>query len=456
VFPESLDPLLARVIASPDDDAPRLAIADALESMGDRDRAAFIRDQCAYARLADDDARAAAWPPLAAALKAHAASWLGPLAAVADARCFWRGFVTTCNASPAGVVAHAAQLAREAPLRALDLEGPEGADDFAGFTALPFLDALRRLDFQEAWTAPQAARVLASPRLQGLEAVTLRDAEGFPEGTSALLAALPPAVRSLSLVGFINTDFDDACAAALASSEGCARLEDLRLWNCGLGPDGARALAASPHLRGLRALWLGLGQYTRNKIGPEGCAALAAPDALPALDTLDLDFNAVGDAGWRAWVDGGRLGRFVALRLQSCGLSDAGVAGMFAPGCLPALRTLDLSHNALTAETARAVAASPPPALTSLWLYGNPLGDRGVEALAAATWGPALTELNLQMVGMTAAGAEALITSPTLSGLRRIACDLQRPALPKEVVARLKARFGARAWQPPVTNLRAT
>ncbi len=371
---------------------------------------------------------------------------------MADARCFWRGFVTTCNASPAGVVAHAAQLAREAPLRAIDLEGPDGAETFEAFTALPFLDALRRLDFQEAWTASQAARVLASPRLQGLEAVSLRDAEGFPEGTSALLSALPPAVRSLSLIGFINTDFDDA----LASSAGCARLEDLRLWNCRLGPDGARALASSPHLRGLRALWLGLGQYTRNKIGPDGCAALAAPDALPALDTLDLDFNAVGDAGWRAWVDGGRLGRFVALRLQSCGLTDAGVAGMFAPGCLPGLRTLDLSHNALTAETARAVASSPPPALTSLWLSANPLGDDGVAALAAAPWGPALTELNLQMVGMTAAGAEALINAPTLSGLRRVACDLQRPALPKEVIARLRARFGARAWQPPVTNLRAT
>ena len=60
------------------------------------------------------------------------------------------------------------------------------------------------------------------------------------------------------------------------------------------------------------------------------------------------------------------------------------------------------------------------------------------------------------MVGMTAAGAEALINAPTLSGLRRVACDLQRPALPKEVIARLRERFGARAWQPPVTNLRAT
>ena len=289
--------------------------ADALAALGDEDRAVFIRDPCAYARLADDDMRAAAWPPLAETLKAHAAAWLGPLAAVADARCFWRGFVTACSASPAAVVAHAAQLTREAPLRVIELEGPEGADSFEAFTALPFLDALRRLDLQEAWTAPLAARVLASPRLQGLEAVSLRDAEGLPEGTRALLAALPPAVRSLSLIGFINTDFDDACAA-LASSAGCARLEDLRLWNCRLGPDGARALASSPHLRGLRALWLGLGQYTRNKIGPEGCAALAAPDALPALDTLDLDFNDVGDAGWRAWVDGGRLARFLARAWQ--------------------------------------------------------------------------------------------------------------------------------------------
>jgi hypothetical protein len=263
-------------------------------------------------------------------------------------------------------------------------------------------------------------------------------------------------VRTLSLIGFINTDFDDGCAATLAACEGLSGLEDLRLWNCNLGPAGARALAASPHLRGLRALWLGLGQYTLNKIGPEGCAALASPGALPSLDTLDLDFNSVGDAGWRPWVDGGRLARFVALRLQRCGLTDAGVAGMFAPGRLDALRTLDLSHNALGADTARAIAAAPPPALASLWLYGNPIGDEGVAAIAAAPWGGAMTELNLQMVGMTAAGAEALLAAPSLQGLRRVACDLQRPALPKDVVARLRARFGARAWQPPVTNLRAT
>src|SRR5262245_17404511 len=47
-----LNPALYRaVLASPDDDAPRLAYADWFEQNGDPDRARFIRAECRLARL---------------------------------------------------------------------------------------------------------------------------------------------------------------------------------------------------------------------------------------------------------------------------------------------------------------------------------------------------------------------------------------------------------------------
>ena len=52
--------LLHAIIATPDDDTPRLAYAGWLEHHGDLERAEFIRLQCAIAKLATDDPRQSA------------------------------------------------------------------------------------------------------------------------------------------------------------------------------------------------------------------------------------------------------------------------------------------------------------------------------------------------------------------------------------------------------------
>lgn len=50
---------VAAIIASPEDDAPRLVYADHLEEHGQHDRATFIRVQCELARLPPSDPRRA-------------------------------------------------------------------------------------------------------------------------------------------------------------------------------------------------------------------------------------------------------------------------------------------------------------------------------------------------------------------------------------------------------------
>src|SRR4051812_35587257 len=47
--------LLTAIREKPDDDAPRLALADWLDKHGDPERAEFIRVQCALAKIGPDD-----------------------------------------------------------------------------------------------------------------------------------------------------------------------------------------------------------------------------------------------------------------------------------------------------------------------------------------------------------------------------------------------------------------
>lgn len=451
--------LYAAVMARPDDDAPRLALAEAFEQQGDAARADFIRRQCAYAKLAEGGERAAAWAPIGALLKEHGARWLGSLSSVATARGFWRGFLDHADADSAALVARADELARVAPLSVLTVEAPDEEDAgdglAAGFLELALLERVRTLHLGEGMSAAALAKALAAPRLAGLESASLFDGGGFPEAIEALARGIPASLRRLSLVGFMTTDFDDRCAEVLSSSPSVAALEHLRLWNCNLREGGARALARSPHLQALRSLELGLGQYTLNKIGEAGCRALAGEGSLPRLASLDLDFNDVGDAGWLAMVQSGRLARFTSLRLQRCLLSDVSAVPMFEAGRLDELVTLDLSHNQLGPAAARALAASAPRQLRSLWLYGNPIGDEGVAAIAQAPWISQLKELSLDLVGMTERGVEALVTSPHLGSIPRVICELQKPALSSAAKEALKGELGTRLVRAPIGDLRA-
>jgi uncharacterized protein (TIGR02996 family) len=81
--------------AHPEDDAPRLVLADWLEDHGDPDRAAFIRIQCHLARgigpPLTQTARTELQDRADGLVARHGGSWLGPL--------WLHGYVRTDNAS---------------------------------------------------------------------------------------------------------------------------------------------------------------------------------------------------------------------------------------------------------------------------------------------------------------------------------------------------------------------
>src|SRR5262249_15348019 len=121
-----------------------------------------------------------------------------------------------------------------------------------------------------------------------------------------------------------------------------------------IGPEGARALAASPHLGGLRSLSLG-----RNRLADEGFKALAASSRLTALTALDVS----------------EQDRQAAPTLRGLG------ALLASPLAAPLVR-LGLSRNALGDEGARRLARSPGLArLEWLGVGEAKLSERGQRAL---------------------------------------------------------------------------
>ena len=179
--------------------------------------------------------------------------------------------------------------------------------------------------------------------------------------------------------------------------------------------------------------------------GPDGVQRLAeglGEGALPTVTEFGLADMLVGDAGASALA--AALGRGALLRLKvlvllHTAISDAALVAL-APALqqLPALETLNLSDNPLGDEGIAAllvVVAPPPPPpppasapssptggltqLTELFLEGTQVADAGCAALASALSSGALPPLErLELKGIPASAAATADVSETLANKR--------------------------------------
>ena len=95
------------------------------------------------------------------------------------------------------------------------------------------------------------------------------------------------------------------------------RDKNLGLADNDIGAEGARALAASPHLARLTYLNLG-----NNDIRDEGVRALTASPHLARLSKLDLFGNRIGAEGAQALATAPYLGRLASLNLSDNGVGE--------------------------------------------------------------------------------------------------------------------------------------
>ena len=117
--------------------------------------------------------------------------------------------------------------------------------------------------------------------------VELLTLEGVNDSQLDAVARSPLLAGVLSLsfeVEFANdSPLGDGLAVTSPRTQEVANLRDLNLCNNGIGPDGARALAASAFLRNLTGIDL-----AANDLGDEGVEKLVATGNMPDLRRLEL------------------------------------------------------------------------------------------------------------------------------------------------------------------------
>lgn len=250
--------LLAAVRDEPDDDTPRLVLADWLEEHGDRfdgERARFIRADIARTRGSSAE-------PFPDQVRRDEDDlhrrWLEPLADFSSGWDFVRGLPELTVAGPRFLKPDVpALLAGEAFafvqfVRLTDAGGPR----MVAMSALPEFRHVPGLsvDPLNALGTHYAVQFFDSPNLTGLRQIEFRGIDPGAAGMEAL--AKNPALSGLRKLSLHHNKIVDKGVAALAASPHLTNLQSLRLSDNNIGDKGAESLAASAVLANLRELVL--------------------------------------------------------------------------------------------------------------------------------------------------------------------------------------------------------
>jgi uncharacterized protein (TIGR02996 family) len=360
---DDTEALLQAVLDAPDDDNPRLAYADYLQTHGDPMRAQFIRVQIALARLPEggelhqDLER---WEQ--AVLKRNQHEWVRLLDVLVNGR--YLRFTQLWQR----VQDDPRELHRLSPADRALVEDPKAS----GVAGQQMRDWQFRRGFIEG--AAMTARAFLAhgdiiTRLTPLRHVRFYQAHG----ELPALAAAPHLTRLEGIDSTAN-GLGDEDMQSLVTSPYLTGLVSLNLRGNPIGPAGLAAVRDYANLPRLAALNL-----RHTAIGPEGTQVLAFSLFTARLAEVNLDNTRAGDAGVEALATSPYLGGLRSLSLSGNGITDRGVRALAVSRGLANLTHLDLSHNRV--EDAAAAVLGVSPRLVSLNLIGNPLSERARERL---------------------------------------------------------------------------
>jgi uncharacterized protein (TIGR02996 family) len=163
--------LIDAILADPDADAPRVALASRLEALSDP-RGTFIRLQILAARSSDPDERNRARREADALLTKHRALWARGIDGRVPFAKFVRGFVELIHLDGADAVRSLADLYEVAPIRMLVITNPAPAID--ELVRSPQLDRIVKLSLPKGGLSDaQVLKLLASPHVRRLTAIDL-------------------------------------------------------------------------------------------------------------------------------------------------------------------------------------------------------------------------------------------------------------------------------------------
>jgi uncharacterized protein (TIGR02996 family) len=251
--------LLDAVKDHPDDDTPRLVLADWFDEQDDpldAERAAFIRDD--VARVRAGGLYSAETAREREGREDLLRRWLGPVMALLRNARFERGLPVLFVSGPRLLKRDVPALLASEPFAFvqvvhLDDAGGPRMEALAALPEFRFVPGISLHPFS-AFGADSAARFFASPNLTGLRQIEFRSVKPGAVGMQALAAN--PALARLRKLSLAHNKLVDKAAAALAGAVHLANLTHLDLSDNNIGDKGAEALAASTAFPSLRQLGL--------------------------------------------------------------------------------------------------------------------------------------------------------------------------------------------------------
>lgn len=279
--------------------------------------------------------------------------------------------------------------------------------------------------------APAAAALARSTTLTALRRLGLAGNPLGDAGVRALVAGR--GLAGLEHLDLEGTDLTAAGVAALAAADALPNIQSLAL-NDEIGHEGVYAVARSTALAGLRTLTVqadvtgslaGLGSARMDRLAAlrlslgNPKAALAACAAFGAADNLDLQGNALGNAGVVALAAMPELRKVVRLDLSFNRFGDVGARALAASPYLENLEELVLHYNSIGPSGFAALVAGLPR-LTRLVVGSNPVKTAGLKRLAASPEAARLRSLGLWFIEADDPGVAALAKSRHLTDLRHL------------------------------------
>jgi uncharacterized protein (TIGR02996 family) len=371
-----------RIRDEPGEDGPRLIYADWLEENGQPDRAEFVRLQVALDRLPDDDPRRPDLRDRERVLReTNEARWTADLAPLVTGWEFRRGVIDSVSVDPAQLLDSGEAIFALAPVRKVRFVAV--GDRLAKLVQSPLLRHVRELDLCGNDVGNRGPILLArSKHLARLDALDLSFTDLGDKGLQALadspvfgtLRSLQiggngqvsgnsrlglPGLRALAnsphLTGLIrldvsNNNLSDAALRALLDGPNARRLSRLDLHTNRLGDAGTAVLVESLVFTKMAELDRKI-DLRRVEMGPAGARALAASQALRAVEELNLDGNHLGDAGLAALAASDNLPRLRALSLRENRIGDDGARALARSRLMATLRDLDLTGNIIKEDS---------------------------------------------------------------------------------------------------------
>jgi uncharacterized protein (TIGR02996 family) len=329
--------LYAAVCAQPDEDTPRLALADWLDEHGskaDAPRARFIRVQIG---LTHHEEQSPSWRKLYAEERKLLTMLTRAKALVGDhlekrvAGGVWyeRGFLADVRVYAKRFLAEADRFFADDPIQTVrfaKLSAKQGSVPPAVLFLTPHLAQVRKLDVSNAGLGTDGLCALAAaPHAGGVRELILQENPVTAEGLSRVIDA--PNWGALRALDFNRlAPHGDTIIEALASRPGFRKVRALDLFMACVTHAGALALAESPHAAGLEVLRIGGPNFTFAANGiplpddSEIAKAIGGSRHLKALKELDLSHRQIGIAGFRALVESPHLTNLRRLRLRNCAL----------------------------------------------------------------------------------------------------------------------------------------